>query len=179
VSGSPDVALPIVRLGTAADAEAIAVVHVDSWRAAYRGIVPAAILDGLSLERRAAGWRETIKPPGEERVWVVERDGRVIGFAATGPARDDDVPARTGEIAAIYLDPAAWSTGVGRQVFAAAVHDLRRRGFDPLVLWVLTANARARRFYEAARWRPDGMRRILDFDGTPIEEIRYVLDAGS
>jgi RimJ/RimL family protein N-acetyltransferase len=38
---------------------------------------------------------------------------------------------------------------------------------------VLTDNARARRFYEAAGWRPDGTVRILDFDGTPIEEIRY------
>jgi GNAT superfamily N-acetyltransferase len=167
-----------VRLGTPADAEAIAVVHVDSWRAAYRGIVPDAILDGLSLERRAAGWRGTMDRAGDERVWVVERGGRVIGFAATGPARDDDVAAGTGEVAAIYLDPAAWSTGVGRQVFAAAVDDLRRRRFGRLVLWVLTANSRARRFYEAAGWQPDGTSRMLDFDGTPIEEIRYVLGAG-
>jgi GNAT superfamily N-acetyltransferase len=177
VSGSPDVARATVRLGTAADAEAIAVVHVDSWRAAYRGIVPDTILDRLSVERRAAGWRDTIEPPGEECVWVVERDGRLIGFAATGPARDDDIAAGSGEVAAIYLDPGAWSAGVGRQVFAAAVDDLRLRGFGPLVLWVLTANSRARRFYEAAGWQPDGTSRMLDFDGTPIEEIRYVLDA--
>jgi RimJ/RimL family protein N-acetyltransferase len=177
VNGSPDIAPADVRLATTADAEAIAVVHVDSWRAAYRGIVPDSVLDRLSVERRAAVWRETIKRPGDERVWVVERDRRVIGFAATSPARDDDVAAGTGEVAAIYLDPAAWSTGLGRQLFGAAVDDLGRRKFGPLVLWVLTANRRARRFYEAAGWRPDGTTRMLDFDGTPIEEIRYVLDA--
>jgi GNAT superfamily N-acetyltransferase len=109
---------------------------------------------------------------------VVERDGRVIGFAATGPARDDDAVTGSGEVMAIYLDPGAWSTGVGRRLFAAAVDDLQRRGFGPLVLWVLTANARGRRFYGAAGWRSDGTNRMLDFDGTPIEEIRYVLDAG-
>jgi GNAT superfamily N-acetyltransferase len=166
-----------VRLATSADADAIAVVHVDSWRAAYRGIVPDSILDRLSVERRAAGWRETIDRAGDERVWVVERDGRLVGFAATSPARDDDVPAGTGELAAIYLDPGVWASGLGRQLFVAAVDDLRRRGFGPLVLWVLTANERARHFYEAAGWLPDGTSRMLDFDGTPIEEIRYALDA--
>jgi GNAT superfamily N-acetyltransferase len=176
VSGSPDVARASVRPATPSDADAIAVVHVDSWRAAYRGIVPARILDGLSVERRAAGWRETIESAGDERVWVVERDGGVIGFAATGPARDDDAVAGSGEVMAIYLDPAAWSTGIGRRLFAAAVEDLRGRAFGPLVLWVLTANARGRHFYEAAGWRPDGTSRTLDFGGTPIEEIRYRFD---
>ena len=36
----------------------------------------------------------------------------------------------------------------------------------------LTDNARARGVYKAAGWRPDGAVRTLDFDGTPIEEIR-------
>jgi hypothetical protein len=58
-------------------------------------------------------------------------------------------------------------------MFEAAVADLRERRLAPLVLWVLTLNARGRRFYEAASWRPDGAARNLDFDGTPIEELRY------
>jgi L-amino acid N-acyltransferase YncA len=175
VSGSPEVGRVSVRRATAADAEAIAVVHVDSWRAAYRGIVPEPILDGLSVERRAQFWRESIAAEPEGPKWVVERNGRVFGFAAGGAARDDDVATGTGEVYAIYLDPGAWSQGLGRRLFAAAVDDLRRHGFGPLVLWVLTANARGRRFYEAAGWRPDGSSRMLDFDGTPIEEIRYAL----
>ena len=179
MSGSPDVNPATVRLATPSDAEAIGVVHVDSWRAAYRGIVPDQILAGLSVERRAASWRETIEWARDERVWVIERDDHVYGFAATGPARDDDAVAGSGEVMAIYLDPAAWSTGLGRRLFAAAVEDLGQRGFGPLVLWVLTGNARGRHFYEAAGWRPDGTSRTLDFGGTPVEEIRYVLDAAS
>jgi RimJ/RimL family protein N-acetyltransferase len=38
---------------------------------------------------------------------------------------------------------------------------------------VLTDNVRARRFHEAAGWRADGTVRVLDFDGTPIDELRY------
>ena len=92
MSASPDDAPGGVRLATVADAEAIAGVHVRSWQAAYRGIVPDAILDGLSVERRVAWWRSTMSEPGEARVWVNGPAGTVVGFAATGPARDDDLP---------------------------------------------------------------------------------------
>ncbi|MEX0715757.1 MAG: hypothetical protein WD066_04185 [Planctomycetaceae bacterium] len=34
----------IVRQATPADAPAIAAIHVDAWRGAYRGIVPAEYL---------------------------------------------------------------------------------------------------------------------------------------
>jgi RimJ/RimL family protein N-acetyltransferase len=167
-----------VRLARPADAADLADVHVRSWQAAYRGIVPDAILDGLSVERRAAWWRETLATDRTLRVWVVEHDGRVAGFAATAPRRDDDLPPDAGEVESIYLAPEAWSRGLGRAVLAAAVDDLGERGFEPLVLWVLTLNERARRFYEAAGWRPDGERRVLDFDGTPIEEMRYARTIG-
>jgi GNAT superfamily N-acetyltransferase len=164
---------PVVRPARAAEAEAIAGVHVRSWQAAYVGIVPQQILDRLSVERRATSWRSTIEEAGDERVWVLEDDRRVRGFASIGPARDDDLPPGSGEVYAIYLEPEAWSLGLGRLLFETAIKDLRHRGFDPLVLWVLTDNVRGRWFYEAAGWQVDGTARFLDFDGTPIEELRY------
>ena len=163
----------VVRPARPDDAETIASVHVRSWQAAYVGVVPQQILDRLSVERRAASWRATIEEDGQERVWVVEQDGRLRGFASFGPARDDDLVAGSGELYAIYLEPEAWSLGLGRALFERAIEDLDRRRYRPLVLWVLTDNGRGRRFYEAAGWRPDGTSRVLDFDGTPIEEVRY------
>ena len=163
----------IVRPATATDAIAIAGVHVRSWQAAYAGIVPQAILDRLSVERRAGYWRQAIERAGDERVLVVESDSRIRGFASIGPARDDDLRPGSGELYAIYVEPESWSTGLGRSLFASAVEELRGRRFAALVLWVLTDNARARRFYEAAGWVADGTNRLLDFDGTPLEELRY------
>ena len=163
----------VVRGATPADADGIGGVHVRSWQAAYVGLVPQRILDDLSVRQRAGSWRGVIERGGAERVWVVEEGARVRGFASVGPARDEDLPAGSGELYAIYLEPEAWSIGLGRQLFATATADLRERGFRPLTLWVLTDNERGRRFYEAAGWRHDGTRRVLDFDGTRIEEIRY------
>ncbi len=164
---------PLVRLATPADAEAIATVHVASWRAAYGGIVPQPILDRLSVDRRAARWRETIAAEADERVWIVEAGGQVRGFASTGPSRDTDLPAGAAEVYAIYVDPGSWSGGLGRLLFSRAVAELDEHGCEPIVLWVLTANDRGRGFYEAMGWRPDGAGRPIDFDGSPVDEVRY------
>lgn len=162
-----------VRAATDEDAPAVARVHVDSWRAAYAGLIPQAVLDGLSVEQRESFWRATADEPGDHRLWVAESAGRVVGFASTGPGRDDDLPAGAGELMAIYVAPAAWSKGFGAQLFRRAIADLRERDLDPVVLWVLAANDRGRRFYEAMGWQPDGAERQIDFDGTAVDELRY------
>ena len=158
----------------------IADVQVRSWLAAYRGIVPDRVLDVLSVARRAERWTTIIAAqeadPGEDvRVWVVERAGLVVGFVATGRSRDDDTDPGTGEVRAIYVAPEAWSTGLGAALLRTAVTDLHARAHAPLILWVLRDNQRARRFYERAGWREDGAQRPIDFDGVPVDEIRYRL----
>ena len=50
----------MIRPATVDDAAAVAHVHVSSWRSTYRGLMPDAVLDSLSVERRAEFWREVI-----------------------------------------------------------------------------------------------------------------------
>jgi ribosomal protein S18 acetylase RimI-like enzyme len=177
-----------VRLATPDDAPTIAGIHIRAWRAAYRGVVPDAILDGLSLEPRTAWWRASIErqageshavsaaPP--DRTWVAETDDGILGFASSGAGRDESAPppAGSGEVYAIYLEPDAIGRGHGQALFAHAVSDLTSRGADPIVVWVFEANGVARRFYEAAGFHADGARSTIDFDGVPLDEIRYRLD---
>jgi L-amino acid N-acyltransferase YncA len=184
------VSAPTVRRARPEDAEAIADAHVRGWRAAYRGLVPDSILDGLSVERRARYWRDTIAAEdaaanaadgstgtaASARTWVVEEAGTVQGFASTGALRDPpDGLTAAGEVFAIYLAPEAKGRGFGRALFACAVDDLRGRGFDPIVAWVFEANASARRFYEAAGFRPDGARQPVTLGETSLPEVRYRL----
>jgi GNAT superfamily N-acetyltransferase len=176
-----DVTAPAVRLARPEDAEAIADAHVRGWLATYRGLVPDAFLDGLSVERRAAFWRDTIaselaEPALVGRTWVVEEAGTVRGFASTGAIRDQpEGLATAGEVFAIYLAPEARGRGLGRALFAHAIHDLRGRGFDPIVVWVFEANTVARPFYEAAGFHPDGATQRVEFGDLAIPEIRYRL----
>jgi hypothetical protein len=103
-----------IRLATSADARAVAEIHVRGWQWAYPGQVPDHILDGLSVDRREAMWRETVSDPGERRLWVAEREDQIVGFAATEPSRDEAAGPEVGEVSAIYIEEAVAGTGVGR-----------------------------------------------------------------
>jgi len=163
----------LVRAAVQADAQRIAEINVRSWQAAYAGIVPAAILDGMEVESRRATWLERMADLGQRTLFVGELRGRVEGYVLSGPYRDHDLPELTGEVYAIYVDPPKQGRGMGRALLDAAARELRSAGFQPLVLWVLTANVPGRRFYEACGWKDDGFERPIDFDGTPVDEVRY------
>ena len=89
-----------------------------------------------------------------------------------GPLTPAGQAGETGEVYAIYLAPSAWSTGTGRALMAEALAALRTGGYQHVVLWVLTGNARARRFYAKAGFAPDGATNTLTSLGG-VEELRY------
>lgn len=91
---------------------------------------------------------------------------------AVQASRDED-GAGVGEVTAIYLLDSHWGQGAGRELMAAAVEHLGAAGFTEATLWVLESNARARRFYEAAGWRPDGTVKVDESRGFPLREVRY------
>lgn len=147
---------------------------MDGWRWGYRGLLPDAYLAALAEPRRAATWRELLGAPGTEvRVWLAERDGRLVGFAATSPTRDGGQPPLTAELSALYLVEDAAGTGVGRALLERAVLDLEERGRRRALLWVFAANARARRFYERAGFGPDGEERVGRRGDLEQKEVRY------
>ena len=160
-----------VRPARVGDAPAMGRAHVRAWQAAYRGHMPDAYLDALRPEDRAAYWEDALRRDDlVGTILAVERDGAVVGFAAVGPAQE---PAGAGELYAINLDPAHWGTGAGRALLEAAQAELARLGFADMVLWVLTGNARARRFYEIAGWVADGAERTAEVQGVVVPEVRY------
>jgi len=167
-----------IRRAQPADAPAIAAVHVRSWQAAYRGLLPADYLNGLDPAQRTARWEATLRGldwPGRG-VLVAEQDGQVVGFAGFSPTRDADLdPLATGEVATIYLLPQAWRQGHGRGLMAGALASLGEAGFREAALWVLDTNQRARRFYEAGGWRPDGAAKLEERPeaGLTLSEVRY------
>ena len=165
-----------IRDATPEDARAIAEVHVASWRAAYRGLLPDDYLERLSVDEREVQRREHLDDPsGEWGTLVAEEDGHVVGFATYGPSRDEDAPPGTGEVPAIYLDPALVGTGIGRDLFAEATAGLRHAGYGRATLWVLEGNERARRFYEKAGWTWDGATSTHDFDCANEPMVRYAV----
>ncbi|MEP7101614.1 MAG: GNAT family N-acetyltransferase, partial [Burkholderiales bacterium] len=163
-----------IEPATEQDAQAVAKIHVDAWRAAFVGIVPDDYLAALSVEQRFEMWRQAITDQAPELL-VARLDGRVIGWVSFGPSRDKDAAADASEIWAIYLDPSHVGNGVGRALWLHARKRLIERGFKSAMLWVLSGNARAIRFYERAGFTVDaGPPQRFTLGGRELEELRYM-----
>ena len=131
------------------------------------------------------------------------RPSEIVGFAQAGPSRDsggapinsavqgdlqaDLLPRRTatlpssranedsevGELFAIYLLSKVVGRGIGKALMTKAEQFLHDGPYAEATLWVLDTNERARRFYEALGWRPDGATQDAPGIGYTLHELRY------
>ena len=163
----------VIRLAEFDDADSMAAVHVESWRAAYRGLVPQHVLDGVSHARQADIWRDILRAQdGQTLVVVGGKDSEVGGFVNVGRSRDEDAASTVGELRKIYLREQWWNIGAGRLLHDAGL-DLLRVGFDEATLWVLDGNERAGSFYARRGWRADGAVKSQERGGVALPELRY------
>jgi GNAT superfamily N-acetyltransferase len=190
-----------IRPASAADEPAIAQIRRAAWIAAYAQIIDAAIIERVTAPDDGASaapppYRSTLVAVAPQSRIGGGADARMVaGYASFGPERtvagavspgigpaidpgpltSAGVAGETGELYALYVTPAQWSTGAGRALTDAVLAALRAAGYRRVVLWTLTANARARRFYAKAGFAPDGARNILGALGG-VEELRYASD---
>lgn len=169
-----------IRRAEAADAAAIAAVHVSGWEGAYRGMVPDEALDRRTVARQTELWDQLLggigDPLEESRPWVAvaqpEGHGErtpVIGFVALNiPSRDAGADPRTAEVSALYVEPSGWRRGTGGGLMDAALAEATSRDCAEVTLWVLETNRRARAFYERCGFLDDGARQPAG-DGWPME----------
>lgn len=167
-----------IRVARPADAPAVAEVHVRSWQAGYRDLLPDAYLDSLRPEDRAARYTFDQGATVDPETIVVLLAGVIRGFATTGPARGVE-DAELGEVLALYVEPPFWGRCLGRRLIVEARRRLTARGFAEAVLWIIAGNTRAERFYRADGWLPDGARREEEIWGVRVDEIRFRRTLGS
>jgi GNAT superfamily N-acetyltransferase len=163
----------LVRPGTADDTQAIAALHAESWRSAYRGLVPDDVLgDGLDAERLQF-WRDRFASPSPERrvVFAAVQDQTLVGFACVLADAD---PAHGPLLDNLHVKP-GWR---GRGIGARLLHEARSwsRAIapgQPMHLWVLEGNAPARRFY-TGQGGVESDQRVEHSGGMAIVSLRCV-----
>jgi len=137
-----------IRLARASDADAIAQLHVLSWRGSYRGILPDAYLEGDVEAERAAAWaRFFAEPPPGAVAFVAPGVGQSLdGFIALEQGHDQGYDA---VIENLHVAPVAQGRGLGKKLLAAGAAQLIAAGGTSACLWVYDANKAAIGFYEA------------------------------
>ncbi|SDD89213.1 GNAT family N-acetyltransferase [Nocardioides lianchengensis] len=132
---------PTLRLGTPADAAAVAVIWHAGWHDGHAGHVP----DGLTAARTLAAFHERA-PLRVDDTTVAVVGGAVAGFAmVTGD-----------EVEQVFVDAAHRGSGVAALLLAEAEQRVAAGGHTEAWLAVVEGNARARRFYEKRGWRDGG-----------------------
>ena len=140
-----------IRAARPRDAAAIAVVHDEAWREAYRGLIPGRELERIVTRRGPLWWELALKRGS--RILLLEFDEVIAGYASYGPSRATSLPFK-GEVYEIYLEPSYQGLGFGRQLFSAARSDLADHGYGSALVWALADNDRAIGFYRRLGGRP-------------------------
>ena len=164
-----------IRSAKPSDAEAIARIHVETWRNTYAGVLPDAYLTGLSVPERFKFW-QSILAQRDHGLTLIAADVEtgVIGFGNAGPARAEALPKNSnwnGEIYTLYLMPDWHGRGIGRRLLHGLFDRLKRFGRTDVILWVVEANP-TRFFYEAMGGSMIARRREK-FAGVMLDELAY------
>jgi GrpB-like predicted nucleotidyltransferase (UPF0157 family)/GNAT superfamily N-acetyltransferase len=171
---------PKVRKARGGDAPRIAEIHVRAWQAAYRDVLPDALLDGLSVSEREQSWDALLRDGENHWLTLVAEGsgGALAGFCSVAtPSRDEGVGEKTAEVGALYVDPARWREGVGAVMLSAALAELGEQGWREVVLWVLPENQPALAFYDRFGFAVDeGVEKREERSGRPVIPLRAPLD---
>lgn len=142
-------------------------IYEESWRYAYKGIVPQGFLDGIS----EGSWVKNLEREGIFHLVAVE-DGKLIGTSGYCRSRFEKY-ADFGEIISIYFLPDHMGKGYGKKLLAAVVEKLSKMGFRDVFLWVLEENHNARAFYERCGFFPSGEKMTSEIGEKVLTELQY------
>lgn len=134
------------------DLDELGRVHVQVWREAYAGLLPADYLAGLDPTFGPTRWRERFGTSPEVNWWLARDDDGIVGMATSGPPRDADAPAEF-ELYAINVLRRAHGTGLADDLMEHTLGD--RAAY----LWVLEGNDRAMAFYRRHGFADEGGRK--------------------
>ena len=160
-----------VRKAKVSDSEALAKIYAESWRQAYRGIIPHSHLECMIRRRGVQAWRESVRTEGH--LLVLEAAGVIAGYATCGAARHGG--RHKGEIYEIYLAPHYQGLGLGEYLFEGCRHQLDQRRLNGLIVWALTDNTLAADFYYRRGGRPVA-RSTERFGKTVLSKTGYGFD---
>ncbi|MFD0717696.1 GNAT family N-acetyltransferase [Paenibacillus sp. GCM10027626] len=159
-----------IRWAQLEDTRDLGFVHSESYRKAYKEIIPDEYLEQYTPVVRERYFYNTLVQ-GTEQIAVILVDNKIVGCMLLKACNDDDLQDDSGEISAIYLLQNYIGMGLGKQFLNWGLEKLKELGFGSVVLWVLKENKRAIRFYERQEFVYDEKERLI-FRGMNLLQLR-------
>lgn len=140
---------PLIRRAGPADAEALSEIGARTFAETFAHLYSPEDLGAFLAEAHAVERTRADLANPAKALWLVEADGRAIGYALAGPCDlpHPDVTAGCGELKRIYLLKEWQGGGLGARLFAETVAWLQSGGPRDVWIGVWSENYGAQRFY--------------------------------
>lgn len=134
------------RLAAVADAQAMAIINVETWIDTYTGLIDEEFLATLSIEKRTSDWQRICSQITENNPTIVafNEDDTILGYCGGGKSR---VNGYDGEVYALYVHPQYQKLGVGKILIEEFFKLTQHCQWQTICVRVLAGNP-ARGFYE-------------------------------
>lgn len=128
---------------------AVTKIHIESWRAAFRGIVPDVVLDRKNEGETLSSWRSTIQRYPDNLFIANSPKGTSVGFCCAGPVVDTEKNLDFEyEIYGLHVDPIDYRKGIGTALLNNAFDRMTNLGLCNAIVWTLEKLGSSRSFYE-------------------------------
>lgn len=151
------------------DLSEISNVYEESWKYAYKNIIPQSYLDSIPK----GNWVDNINVNGRKNI-VITENNIIIGTLSFCKSRWKEY-SNYGEIVAIYFLPEYMGRGYGKYLLERGIQELKSMGFENILLWVLEENIRAREFYEKFGFTYSGLHMKDNIGGKQVTELMYLI----
>jgi len=149
------------------DRREISKIYEESWKCAYKGIIPQDYLDSIPEGR----WVSNLNNPKWKTLVCID-NGRIVGTSSFCKSRFEQFH-NWGEVISIYLLPDFMGKGYGKSLMEFAIAELKSQGYEDVFLWVLEENIRARHFYQKFGFLQTDDTLDDNIGGKALREIRY------
>lgn len=146
---------------------AISRVYEESWKYAYKDIIPQSFLNSIPT----GNWASNLGKNGRKTLIMLENN-EIIGTSSFCESRFPEFKG-IGEIISIYLLPQYIGKGHGTALLRAEIDELKKSGYNEIFLWVLEENYPARKFYEKNGFIKTDKFLDDNIGGKSLREIQY------
>ena len=137
-----------IRKAKNSDLNGIIRVNVETWKTAYKGVVPDNYIQGFIIRTQDKRWQKQLMNMIEENIFFIAETNKreIIGFAIGGLERSNN-PNYEGELMGIYIQKEYQRQGIGKALINKVIGKLIKLKVNTMLVWVLENNP-YRAFYD-------------------------------
>ena len=130
------------------DEATLAYIQTESWKAAFKNIISDDLLTRCTEINQATDMYHKLLENKKGNGYILEVKGQPHCIAWWDATRESDMP-KYAELICIHSLPNNWNNGYGGKMMDCILDDIKKSGYQKVMLWVFGDNHRACNFYES------------------------------